>query len=74
MSSGSYRFQLSGTTMRLTKQLWLNGIGACFVLLWVGSQAMTVVPGTSAVTEQWVAGNLFALLAGIAFGAALRTK
>lgn len=60
--------------MQFTKRLWLNCIGAGFFLIWLGSQAMTVVPATSAVSEQWIAGNLFAFLAGITFGAALRSK
>lgn len=60
--------------MQFTKRLWLNCIGACFLLLWLGSQAMTVVPEPGTVSEQWIAGNLFAFLAGITFGAALRKK
>ncbi len=70
----SHRFRTSDKSMHFTKRFWLNCLGACFLLLWLGSQAMTVVPGTSAVSEQWVAGNLFAFFAGITFAAALRTK
>lgn len=43
-------------------------------MLWLGSQAMTVAPEPGAVSEQWIAGNLFAFLAGITFGAALSKK
>jgi hypothetical protein len=45
--------------------------GVFLLVLWFACWATTVLPGTSAVTMQWVAGNTLAFLAGSAFGAAL---
>ncbi len=49
----------------------LIGIGLFLLAMWVACWAVTVVPGTDAVYEQWIAGNALAFLAGGAFGAAL---
>ena len=48
----------------------LVAVGIFLLVMWFGCWAITVVPGSSAVTEQWAAGNALALLAGLAFGAA----
>ena len=48
----------------------LAAAGVLAVIAWFATWAMTVVPETSAVTEQWAAGNFLAFLAGGLFGAA----
>jgi hypothetical protein len=44
--------------------------GVVLAGLWFACWAATVVPGSPAVTLQWVAGNALAFMAGAAFGAA----
>jgi len=46
-------------------------LGFFLLVMWFACWAVTVVPGSSAVTQQWVAGNTLAFLAGIAFGVAV---
>jgi hypothetical protein len=52
----------------------LASTGLLLSVLWLVCWAATVVPGSAAVTMQWVAGNAMAALAGAAFGAAAATR
>jgi len=56
------------------RRLWYAAAGVLASALWFGCWAATVLPGSSAVTRQWAAGNALALLAGMAFGAAAVTR
>jgi hypothetical protein len=49
----------------------LVAVGLLASVAWLMCWAATVVPGSSAVTMQWTAGNTLAFLAGGAFGAAV---
>jgi hypothetical protein len=61
--------------MRATqRQLCLIAAGALLVVFWFACWAATVAPGSPAETMQWAAGNVLALLAGAAFGAAVATR
>jgi hypothetical protein len=51
----------------------LGAIGTFLAVMWLACWAATVVPGSSAVTMQWAAGNALAFLSGLAFGAAAYT-
>ena len=44
--------------------------GIFLLVMWFACWAVTVVPGSSAVTMQWASGNALAFLAGLTFGAA----
>jgi len=49
---------------------WFLAAGGMGLLIaWFACWAVTVMPGTPAVSVQWVAGNLLAFAAGLAFGA-----
>lgn len=56
------------------RRFWYVAAGVLASALWVGCWAVTDLPGSSAVTLQWAAGNALALLAGAAFGAAAVTR
>jgi hypothetical protein len=52
----------------------LVATGAFLAVMWFACWAATVVPGSSAVTAQWAAGNALAFLSGLAFGAAASVR
>jgi hypothetical protein len=60
--------------MRLPVRLQLIGIGLFVLILWLGCWAATVGPGSDAVYMQWAGGNVLALLAGVAFGMAVKAR